>query len=112
MSWKVRLPMMCRLAFHTVSTVQAAASWSLSNTHLIPPSRPPTKPSIDMDIFKIRSLIASSLRWYDPRTGQIDQFRQVAIKLRRCRHRDHDKADALVGSARAALYVINEGSQL
>jgi hypothetical protein len=27
-----------------------------------------------MDIFKIRSLITSSLRWSDPRTGQIDQF--------------------------------------
>jgi hypothetical protein len=36
MSWKVRLPMMCRLAFHTVSSVQADVSWSLSNTHLIP----------------------------------------------------------------------------
>src|SRR5258707_14737673 len=80
MSWKVRLPMMCRLAFHTVSTVQAVASWSLSNPHLIPPSGPPTKPSIDMDIFKIRTLIASSLRGYDQRTGQIDQFRQLAIK--------------------------------
>jgi hypothetical protein len=34
-----------------------------------------------MDIFKIKSLIASSLRWYDPRTGQIDQFRQRAIIL-------------------------------
>src|SRR4051794_6319517 len=61
MSWKVRLPMMCKLAFHTVCTVQAVASWSLSNTHLISPSGPPTKPSIDMDIFKIRSLIACSL---------------------------------------------------
>src|SRR6266581_942574 len=95
MSWKVRLPMMCRLAFHTASTVQAVASWSLSNTHLMPPSGPPTKPSIEMDIFKISSRIASSLCWYDTRTSQIDQLRQID-QAPGCCHRDHDKANALV----------------
>jgi xanthine dehydrogenase YagT iron-sulfur-binding subunit len=55
MSWTVRLPMMCRPAFQTVSTVQAVASGSLSNTHLIPPSGSSTKPSTDVDVLKIRS---------------------------------------------------------
>jgi hypothetical protein len=54
MSWKVRLPMMCRLAFLMVSTAWVVASGSLSNTHSIPSSGPPTKPSTDVDVFKIR----------------------------------------------------------
>src|SRR5205807_9899152 len=69
MSRNVRLPMMCRLAFHTVATVQAAASGSPSNIHFSPPSGSATKPSIEIDIFKISSRIASSLRWSDPGTG-------------------------------------------
>jgi hypothetical protein len=63
MSWKVRLPMMCTLAFHTVFTVHAVAAWSIvSNSQSISPPGPLTKPSMDMDIFKISSLTASSLR--------------------------------------------------
>jgi hypothetical protein len=61
MSWKVRLPMMWRLAFQTVFTVQSAASGSFWKSHLMPPSGPPTNPSSDIDIFKTSSLIACSL---------------------------------------------------
>jgi len=60
MSWKVRLPMICRLAFHTVETVQAIASGSLLNTHLMPPSGLPTKPSTDRDIFRTSSRTSAS----------------------------------------------------
>jgi hypothetical protein len=56
--------MICRLAFHTVSTVQDLASWSVSNTHFSPPSGAATKPSIEIDIFKISSLITHSSRSY------------------------------------------------
>lgn len=56
--------MICRLAFHTVSTVQDLASWSVSNTHLSSPSGAATKPSIEIDIFKISSLITHSSRSY------------------------------------------------
>ena len=77
MSRQVRLPMMCRLAFQTVLTVQASASSSpVSNIHLTPPSALATNPSIDTDIFRISSLIASS--WFGSvwTTNQADQSRR------------------------------------
>lgn len=63
--------MMCRLAFHTVSTAQALASWSAPNTQSASPLGPATKPSSDIDIFRINSLIAFSSRESGPRMGQI-----------------------------------------
>src|SRR6185437_3562397 len=88
MSWKVRLPMMCRLASHTVLTVQAAASSScVSKIHLAPPSSLATKPSIDTDIFKISSLIVSS-GLLARTTNQTDQFRPIAPDFGPCDHRN------------------------
>ena len=46
-----------------------------------------TKPSIDLDIFKIGSLIATFFRCTNSRTSP--------DRLGRCCHCDHDKADAL-----------------
>jgi hypothetical protein len=54
-----------------------------------------------MDIFKIRSLIASSLRWYDPRTGRIDQFGQRATIFFFVRLEDAGLVKALDQSARS-----------
>jgi len=56
MSWKVFDPKMCRLAFHDESIVQAVARSSKDlNSQSIRPSAP-TKPSADIDIFRISFL--------------------------------------------------------
>src|SRR4051812_28691566 len=59
---KVRLPMICRLAFDISSTPQAFGSGSEPNIHLLVPSKSLTKPSSDIDIFRISFLIALSSR--------------------------------------------------
>jgi hypothetical protein len=77
MSWKVQLPMMCRLAFHTVLRSRPSPAWSLSNTHLIPPSGP-THEAVDRygHLQVSHRFLLALVR---PKDGKTDQFRQLAI---------------------------------
>ena len=59
MSRNVRLPMMCTPARHTFSMVQAVASLSrLLKIQSSSPFGPPTKPSTETDILRMRFLMA------------------------------------------------------
>src|SRR5258708_17265774 len=64
MSWNVRLPMACRPVRCSVSMVQAVDAASvLAKIQSISRFRLPTKPSSDMDIFRINLLTLILLPW-------------------------------------------------